>query len=163
MLHSLGRGDDADQLVDDYVSHHFAERGPDGFREFTRMVRYESLDPYLEEKIESAKADKRSDTSMKGCLKRVVVNDSTLGQDVETIATCSVDDYYDHFKTATGDFLQQSIRWCLMFRELPNASPEQLQISSNAEEALKKIGHKSTLNRLRVENMYNVNLDARQE
>jgi len=163
MLHSLGRGDDADQLVDDYVSHHSAERGPDGFREFTRMVRHESLDPYLEEKIENAKADKRSDTSMKGCLKRVVVNDSTLGQDVETIATCSVDDYYDHFKTATGDFLRQSIRWCLMFRELPNPSPEEAQISSNAEEALKKIGQESPLNRLRVENMYNVNLDTRQE
>jgi ABC-type sugar transport system ATPase subunit len=163
MLRSLNRSDDADYLTDEYVDHHYDELGADGLRERKRNILFSSLDPYLNDEMEKAQKIIPEDTSIKACFQRVAAKESASSQDVEALATCSVDDYYNHFKTSSGDFLKQSIRWCLEFRKISNPSSEEAEIARKAEEALKKIGLESPLNRLRVESMYDVEIGAPQE
>jgi hypothetical protein len=77
-------------------------------------------------------------------------------EDFIMLSELSVDDYYRIFKLKSGDELRLIISFCLQFDNISNPSPQMVEISSRAKEALKRIGQESPINARRVRKYVNV-------
>jgi hypothetical protein len=71
-------------------------------------------------------------------------------QDEIVLAETTVDEYYELFKTESGDHLTEMVNACLRFGRFSNANERQKQIAENAVKALTRIGKESAINALRV-------------
>lgn len=80
-------------------------------------------------------------------------------EDIETLATLSIDEYYDIFKKTEGQALRKIIDACLLFDRISNASIPKREISRRAKAALNRIGQESPINALRVRK-YGLEADA---
>jgi hypothetical protein len=78
--------------------------------------------------------------------------------DIEWLATLSVEEYYQILKHAEGEDLRKMIAACLQFDRIVNASEPMRDVSKRAKEALKRIGHESAINARRVKK-YGVEVD----
>jgi hypothetical protein len=71
-------------------------------------------------------------------------------EDITTLCTLPVDEYYQIFKGHRGNDLRKIIKVCLQFDVIGNASPDMKEISKRAKEALKRVGQESAINAQRV-------------
>jgi hypothetical protein len=71
-------------------------------------------------------------------------------EDMATIVSTTVDDYYAMFKMALGDDHPRLVASALQFREIVNPESDYLTVIARAEEALRRIEQESTLNAERV-------------
>lgn len=72
------------------------------------------------------------------------------GSDEMVLSNTSPDEYYELFKSEEGKHLSSFVTTCLKFGQFSNASVQQLKISKNATDALKKIASESEINKRRV-------------
>lgn len=94
----------------------------------------------------------------KKVLERIAGKNGWSQSDEVVLATTSVDDYYDLFKTESGHQLSSFVTTCLKFGQFESARDQQKEIASRATEALKRIAAESEINKRRVRK-FGVNLD----
>lgn len=91
-------------------------------------------------------------------LDRIAGQNGWNQSDEVVLASTSVDDYYNLFKTETGRHLSSFVTTCLKFGQFGNASDQQKEIASRATEALRRIAAESEINKRRVKK-FGVNLE----
>jgi hypothetical protein len=78
------------------------------------------------------------------------------------LAELKADDLYELFKSARGADLHRLLKGALYFRRVTNRSPEMEQVTTNALEALRRIGQESRLNAKRVA-MFGIRVEPTKE
>lgn len=86
----------------------------------------------------------------KQVLERIAGRNGWNQSDEVVLASTSVDDYYNLFKTESGRHLSSFVTTCLKFGQFSNASDQQKEIANRATEALRRIAGESEINRRRV-------------
>jgi hypothetical protein len=86
----------------------------------------------------------------KQVLDRIANRNGWNQSDEVVLASTSVDDYYNLFKTESGRHLSSFVTTCLRFGQLGNASDQQKEIAHRATEALRRIAGESEINKRRV-------------
>ncbi len=95
----------------------------------------------------------------KQVLDRIAGKNGWNGQSDEVIlATTSVNEYYDLFKSEEGRHLSSFVTTCLKLGQFSNASDQQKEIANRATEALRKIASESEINKRRVKK-FGVDID----
>jgi hypothetical protein len=152
VLRAMGRDALANQLVDEF----FAKHPNQGINLSAYAVKIE--DPAILERIERASKNTKFERS----LRQTVIKISKLGSwspdDVELLASCSTEDFYQFFKTEHSPELTNYVKTCLRLEHFSNASFT--LSSSNAREALLRIADESSLNRIRVDIIYDISRPA---
>jgi hypothetical protein len=70
--------------------------------------------------------------------------------DLELLASTSIDEYYRILKAARGEDLRKIMSGCLQFDRLGNASEDMVEFSKRAKAALVRIAQESPINAFRV-------------
>ena len=94
----------------------------------------------------------------KTVLERIADRSGWNSSDEVVLASTSVDDYYNLFKTEVGKRLSSFVTTCLKFGQFGNANDHQKEIANRATEALRKIAAESEINRIRVKK-FGVNIE----
>ena len=89
--------------------------------------------------------------------------DASDKRDEEVAVNASVDDLYELFTSTSGDELVDVVTGALFWQKVVNATSEQQAMTGRAEEALRRVGRTSRLNKLRVESMYRVRVEDHDE
>lgn len=142
VLRKVGREADAESLID------FAEEGGGDSFWLAEDPFYRAIDDERIRKI----AERR-----RGAAKPVFNFESDLlaaahngRSDKTSLAATPVERYEQLFESLTGGERDQYIFAALEHRKITNASDDERTIVAKAEEALRRIGHKSKLNEIRI-------------
>lgn len=98
----------------------------------------------------------KDDQDQTAVIIKMAVNRAWSNEDIVMASKLSVDDYYGIFKSRKGDELRSIIDFCLQSDKTTNPSPEMVEISNRAKEALIRIGRESPINARRVRKYVNV-------
>jgi hypothetical protein len=80
-------------------------------------------------------------------------------EDIKTLASCTVDEFYHLLKSARSQNLRLILKASLMFDNMTGTSTDMVEFSNRVKEALKLIGNESPLNAIRVKR-YGVIVDS---
>jgi len=148
LFRSLDENVKADELIELYVRVRAEER------ELFNLDDYIFRDQVRDEKLLDAFGVAYSKGKITESLRDVVIkmikNNGWSRDDIHILAEQSVDDYYDLFKSVTGQELIEMVNRCLAFGDYQNSSVQQKMIAEKAKEALTLIGHESKINKIRV-------------
>jgi hypothetical protein len=86
----------------------------------------------------------------KQVLDRIAGKNGWNKSDEVVLASTTVDDYYNLFKTETGRHLSTFVTTCLKFGQFGSASDQKKEIAIRATEALQRIAAESEINKRRV-------------
>lgn len=159
MLRDLERDDLADALIGEYFKTHAGN--PDLINIKRSAFLDEVKDPRLFERLEEAWQSSTDKRTLAEVLKYLAGRNGWSPEDVELLAACSGDDYYNFFKSEKSDSLYYCVRTCLKFGEFDNAGEKEKAVAAKAVVALKRIASESRINRLRVEGIYKIALDEK--
>jgi hypothetical protein len=156
LVRTLGRPDQAAKMINHYVESRGENR--DLFDPQHYLLFGPLKDPDVERAFKAKFATFKSESSPKAILVSIGTTNSWNPEDITTLATVSVDNYYEMFKSAKGMDLRRVVSACLQFDRIMNSTPEMKEISKRAKEALKRIGGESAINARRVKT-YGVEVD----
>lgn len=158
---SLLRALDRDNLADECIEYYIERRK--GERKLFDLDDYafagDITDPAIRDAFERTMVDAEPELSLRDVVARIAGRNGWGTKDIEVMSKATVDDYYQLFKSERGDHLRSFVKACLQFKQISNASDKQRAISSTAENALKRIGKESHINRRRVSS-YGVKVDS---
>jgi len=160
LFKELGRPDQAAEIVRQYI----ASRGEDrrlfdlGNNPFAGEIR----DPDVIQAFKDKYAKFPDERSPIAILHSMANNNGWAGNDIATLSTLSVDEYYKIFKQSRGIDLRKILDACLQFDRIGNATEQMKEISNRAKDALKRIGLESPINARRVRR-YGVEVVAQEE
>ena len=144
----LNRNDLADEIISYYI-----ENRVDG-REFWDLNAYAFAGVISDDGLIEAFSEKlatfKNEVDSFSILSRIGKNRSWNDHEIATLASFSSDDYYNLFKTHSGDDLSTIINGALQFDRISNASEPMREISKRAKDALAKIGGECLINARRV-------------
>ncbi len=152
-----------DALADDLVDEYFRQRNSEAdIKAFRYLERSSFLDDFKDEKLlshlhkmwTSKEHDKRS---LAETLKEITSKEGTNWDDVRHLDSFTVDDYYKFFKAEKSPNLYHYVRKCLDLGEI-NHDTVYKSVGDKAKEALLKIASESRINRMRVSNLYKINV-----
>lgn len=92
----------------------------------------------------------KEETTPAEILVRIAENHSWNLEDITTLSTLPIDEYWRMFKASNGDLLRKLISACLMFDSMIDATTNYKEVPRRAREALKRIGQESAINARRV-------------
>lgn len=148
MFKALGRSEQAAEMIRHYVT----SRGEN--RELFDLRNYPFSSDVTDPDVVQAFQDKyttfRNAGNATTTLLRMAHSNGWNPEDITTLCTLPVDDYYQIFKSHRGDDLRKIIKVCLQFDVIGNATPDMKEISKRAKDALKRIGQESAINARRV-------------
>ena len=157
---SLGRSEQAKQMLAHYVQSRGAEPELFNLRHFP--VAAEVSDPDVVHAFNDKYASFKKPTNPTTILLRMSAMNSWNPDDIATLSTLPVNQFYSILKSNTGSDLRAIIGACLQFDRIVNATPEMREISKRAKDALKLVGQESAINARRVK-AYGVNVDDSDE
>lgn len=96
--------------------------------------------------------------SLKEILAKITENNGWHFTDEITMSEAPEDEYYELFRTENGRHLSDYINRCLRFGRNSNAKDYEKLITDKATAALKRIGHNSKINQLRLKS-YGITFD----
>ena len=148
LFRELGEDAKADELIKLYVEIRADEP------ELFNLSEYSFARDISDEKVREAFDQVYEGTAVsepvKDILTRLAGSNGWNDKDEIVLADTSADEYYELFKSESGDHLSDMVNACLKFGQFSNASERQKQISANATDALVRIGKESAVNALRV-------------
>lgn len=148
LLRELNRDDLADECIDYYVESRKDESDLFDLDEypFAGDIR----DKKIIDSFAKAISETEPELSLRDVVARIAGKNGLSRNDIEVMSAASVDEYYNLFKSEKGAHLRGFVKACLQFKRIAGTTEEQQSISSKAEEALKRIGSESDINRRRV-------------
>lgn len=147
LFRELGENAKADELIELYVTIRSGEP------ELFNLTEYPFACDISDEKVREAfdqAYEGSASKSVKDILTRLVHLSGWNRKDEIVLAETSADEYYELFKSESGDHLSDIVNACLKFGQFTNPSELQKQIAANATDALVRIGKESAINALRV-------------
>jgi hypothetical protein len=157
LFRELGEGDKADEIIGIYIESRKDETELFNMEEintFGDIRDKEIIDRFNEVYNQSVATE-----TAKQVLDRIAGKNGWNGQSDEVIlASTSVNEYYDLFKSEGGRHLSSFVTTCLKFGQFSNASDQQKEIANRATEALRKIASESEINKRRVKK-FGVDID----
>lgn len=160
-LREFERDDLANSLVDDYFSQHSSEEEIAGIRMSRGTIFVRDIkDPYLLSRLNniwtSAEFDKRS---LAEVVKALAAKNGWGDDDVRRLNTFTADDYYRFFKDEESRNLYYYVRKCLDIGTFESSNEVYKSIGEKVEEALRRIASESRINRMRVSQMFKIEVD----
>jgi len=154
LLKELGSTAEATALIYDYIEQH--EDSRDSFDlsniPFSELISDPEFRDLFKQKYRSF-VDERSPMEI---LFRMAKDQVWSSEDLTLLSKLSPDDLYVLFKEYEGGDLVSIVRSGLSFRNFSNADEMMKHIYKNAEQALVRIGQESKINKIRVQNIYKV-------
>lgn len=148
LFRELGEGEKADEIIELYIQVRANEQ------ELFNLNDYAFAGDISDEKVREAfdKAYKSSAVREPPyeILKRLAGQNGWNDKDEIVLAETSADEYFELFKSESGEHLSSIVNACLKFGQFSNASDRQQLIAKNAKEALVRIGKESAINARRV-------------
>ena len=157
LLRELNRDDLADECIEYYIETRKSEYKLFDLDDYAFAD--DITDPGIKNAFEKAMVDAEPELTLRDVVTRIAGKNGWGIKDIEVMSNASVDDFYQLFKSENGDHLRSYVKACLQFKRISNTSDTEKAISSTAEEALKRIGAESDINRRRVSS-YGVKVDA---
>lgn len=148
LFRELGEDEKADELIAFYIETRASE--PDLFNLSAYSLAGEITDEKVRDAFDQAYTDTVVRESPKDVLMRLAGSNGWSTKDEIVLAEATADEYYELFKTESGDHLSGIVNTCLGFGRFGNASERHRQIAKTASEALMRIGKESAINALRV-------------
>jgi hypothetical protein len=148
LFRELGEEEKASEIIDIYIENRKDETELFNMNEnnfFGDFRDKEVIDKFNETYNRSVNTE-----TAKQVLERIAGRNGWNQSDEVVLASTSVDDYYNLFKTESGRHLSSFVTTCLKFGQLGNASDQQKEIASRATEALRRIAGESEVNKRRV-------------
>ena len=156
ILRNLGRNDEANKLVDEYVA---SRQGTPKFFDLNSYpFRGDIRDSYVLKKFDEVLANTHDTRTLAEVLERLINKNGWGSEDEIFLSSRSSDDYYGFFKSQNSEDLYHYVKQCLQFGSYQNGSERQQSIANRAREALQRIAAESTINRIRIESLYDVKL-----
>lgn len=156
LFKALGRPEQAAEMIKRFVESRGSER------ELFDLRNYPFADGVSDPDVIKAFNDKhatfKDEINPTTILFRMADTNSWNPEDMTTLSTLAVADYYQIFRSEKGSDLRKAIKACLQFDRILNATAEMREISKRAKEALKQIGQESPINARRVK-AYGVEVD----
>ena len=149
LFKELGKNDLATEILRIYVERRGSERELFNLRSLHLFGEVKDKD------VAKAFADKyasygRDVKSPETILLRMAEINGWSPDDIKTLASLPVAEYYDLFKRVRGRDLHKIMAACLQFESIGNASDDMQRILMLAKSALRRIGTESPINALRV-------------
>jgi hypothetical protein len=158
MARAFEKGELADMLVDEFLAYHkkvFAEKTTsEGF------LRDEIIDNYLVKRLKEMWATAKDKRTLADVVKKLASSNGWNPEDIDLLAKCEVEDYYNFFKSEKSDMLYIYVKTCLKFKGISSGDDQFNLIASKAKDALLKIAQESRINQMRVLTMYEIKLDT---
>lgn len=148
LFRELGEDEKAEELIESFVKARASE--PEIFNLSGNPLAGEITDKKVRDAFDKAYEGASIRESPKQVLMRLSGSNGWSHQDEIVLAETTVDEYYELFKTESGDHLTEMVNACLRFGRFSNANERQKQIAENAVKALTRIGKESAINALRV-------------
>lgn len=148
LFRELGEDEKAEELIESFIKARASE--PEIFNLSGYPLAGEITDKKVRDAFDKAYEGASIRESPKQVLMRLSDSNGWSHQDEIVLAETTVDEYYELFKTESGDHLTEMVNACLRFGRFSNANERQKQIAENAEKALARIGKESAINALRV-------------
>jgi hypothetical protein len=155
LLKELGRADQAAEIIKRYIDSRGENRSSFDLDHFP--FKEKISDPDVIQALNDKFATFKYEAEPAIILQSMVDTQGWNSEQINTLSTSSVDEYYNIFKRSQGQALRKIIDACLQFDRISNASPPMKEISKRAKEALKRISQESPINALRARK-YGVNL-----
>jgi hypothetical protein len=149
LLRELGADDNADKLIELVIS----SRKDAGYFNLNDYNFRDCVnDQKMIDRFTKVYSQRRVTKTPLEVLNNITSSNEWEPQDEEVLASLSADDYYNLFISddLKGEHLTNYIRLCLEFGCYQNSTERQKLIATNAAAALKRIGSKSDLNKLRI-------------
>ncbi|MEE4244152.1 MAG: hypothetical protein V2I33_02000 [Kangiellaceae bacterium] len=156
LFRELGEEDKASEIIGIYIENRKDETELFNMEEnnvFGDIRDQEVIDRFNDTYNQSVNTE-----TAKQVLDRIAGHNGWNQRDEVVLASTSVDDYYNLFKTETGGHLSSFVTTCLKFGQFGNASDQQKEIARRATEALRRIASESEINKRRVKK-FGVNLE----
>ena len=148
LFRELGEDEKAEELIESFIKARASE--PVIFNLSGYPLAGEITDKKVRDAFDKAYEGASIRESPKQVLMRLSDSNGWSHQDEIVLAETTVDEYYELFKTESGDHLTEMVNACLRFGRFSNANERQKQIAENAVKALTRIGKESAINALRV-------------
>ena len=148
LFRELGEDEKAEDLIESFIKARASE--PEIFNLSGYPLAGEITDKKVRDAFDKAYEGASIRESPKQVLMRLSDSNGWSHQDEIVLAETTVDEYYELFKTESGDHLTEMVNACLRFGRFSNANERQKQIAENAVKALTRIGKESAINALRV-------------
>lgn len=148
LFRELGEEEKASEIIDIYIENRKDETELFNMKEnnfFGDIRDKEVIEKFNERYNRSVTTE-----TAKQVLERITGRNGWNPSDEVVLASTSVDDYYNLFKTESGRHLSSFVTTCLKFGQFSNASDQQKEIANRATEALRRIAGESEINRRRV-------------
>ena len=148
LLRDLKRDDLADNCISHYVESRKGEYRIFDLEEYAFAG--DITDTLLKDAFAKALVASEPEITLHDVVERIAGKNGWGRKDIEVMSRASEDDFYQLFKSEQGDHLRSYVKACLQFKRISNASDTEKAISYAAEEALRRIGRESDINRRRV-------------
>ncbi|MCF6211742.1 MAG: KAP family NTPase [Gammaproteobacteria bacterium] len=148
LFRELGEEDKASEIIDIYIEQRKDETELFNLKENNFFG--DIKDSEIIEKFDKTYKESVTLESPKDVLEKISGKNGWNQSDEVVLASTTVDEYYDLFKSETGKHLSSFISTCLKFGQFGNSSDQQKEIAKRANEALKRIGSESEINKRRV-------------
>ena len=156
LFKELGRRTQAGEMIKHYIDVRGAKRELFNLRSHPFGDRVS--DPEVIQAFKDKYATFKQEISPTEILLRIGNTHSWNSEDIITLSSIPVDEYYKIFRATKGPDLRMIISACLMFDSMMDATPDYQEIPKRAKEALKRIGQESPINARRVK-AYGVETD----
>jgi hypothetical protein len=159
VLRDLEQDQAASELIDSYLVQHATDLQVLDAQRSTLLMR-DVKDHYLVERLHVVWQAAKEKRTLAEIVKELAASNGWSRDDIEVLAACNVEDYYDFFKSEKSDHLYFYVRTCLRFEEVAGVSEQETLIAAKAREALLRLASENRINRLRISAIYGI--DANQ-
>lgn len=159
-LRQLGRDEEADSLIEDYVSARSSDKDIQAFVALTHSAFWDEVnDPHLVTRLRALIAPAQQDRrTLQEVIEPICLKNGWNPNDIPRLDSFSANEYYKFFKTYKGESLQWCVKKCLEIGSNTGHNGMYESIGQKTKEALVRIARESNLNKLRVESVYKLEI-----
>jgi hypothetical protein len=148
LFKALGRQRQAVEMIAHYVETRADERALFDLR--TYPFAGDVTDPDIVQAFRDQHVSFKTEINPTAILLRMAETNGWNPEDIVTLSTLPVGEYYKIFKNNRGHDLRRLVDTCLQFGRIMSASPDMREISKRAKDALALVGKESAINARRV-------------
>lgn len=155
-LKDLGEDYKAKQLISTFIEHHSTNNT---IQFDSEILEGSAIDPDLADALKELKDKVTPERSVLQILEEIRVSGSHSMDDLNQLSKIDTDEFYKIFKEYKGDYLSSIIPKLLRFPNHSDGNIGMVQIRESTAEALRKIASESEINKRRIKQKYNINID----
>lgn len=157
LFRELGEEEKASEIIEMYIESRRGET--ELFNMEENNVFGDIRDPEIIDKFNDVYNQSVNAETAKQVLDRIAGGNGWSQSDEVVLASTTVDEYYNLFKSEVGRHLSSLVTTCLKFGRFGNASDQQKEIAGRAAGALRRIASESEINKRRVKR-FGINLEG---